>query len=164
MTLIKKYIYFVGLIIFCNCFLSCDKSIPCASATSSLIFVTFPDTETDTIIIRSFAKGTNFATLVDTFFINKLNSSYTISNDTLQIGNSFGGVNGLKSKYDYEIYLPQTNRLFKISEIIEEINHTTGGGLFSMDARGCINPIKSYKLNGLFISGDYNYQRFYIKR
>jgi hypothetical protein len=93
-----------------------------------------------------------------------LNSSYDRFNDTLQIGNSFGGDNGLKSKYDYEIYLPQTNRIFRISEINEEITHTSGGGLFSMDKRGCVNPVKSYKLNGQLISGEYNYYRFYIKR
>ena len=164
MNYFRNSILVLGLNIFCICLLSCGKDIPCDDATSTLNFISFPDTETDTIILKRFTKATNFVTPVDTFFFNKLNSSYAVFSDTLEIGNSFGGDNGLKSKYDYEIYLPQTNKIFRISEIIEEFTHTRGGGLFSMDKRGCVNPIKSYKLNGQLVSGEYNYYRFYIKR
>jgi len=160
----KKSILILGLPVFCNSLLSCNKDIPCDDAISTLHLISFPDIETDTIIVKRFSKATNFVTLIDTFFITNLNSSYDRFNDTLQIGNSFGGDNGLKSKYDYEIYLPQTNGIFRISEINEEITHTRGGGLFSMDKRGCVNPVKSYKLNGQLISGEYNYYRFCIKR
>ena len=155
----------ISLCIFCIFLFSCGKTIPCDDAVSGLNFISFPDTETDSIIIKRFAKATNFVSLIDTFFITNLNSTYLKSNDTLEIVNSFGGDQGLKSKYDYEFYLPQTNRFFKITEITEELTNTSGGGgLFSMDKRGCVNPIKSYKLNGQLVSGEYNYYRFFIKR
>lgn len=152
----------VGL--FCIGVLSCNKEIPCNEASATLNFIAFPDSETDTIIVKSYTKATNLTQLVDSFFIDKANSSYLLLTDTLQIGNTFGGDNGLKSTYDYEIFLPQTNRVFTITAITEVQKSTKGGGLFSMDSRGCSNPITSYKLNGQLFSGEYNYFRFYLRR
>ncbi len=164
MNFLEKNKFIIGLSVFCISLLSCGKDVPCDDETSTLSFISFPDTETDTIILRRFTKATNFNTPIDTFLLNKFNSSYSKYNDTLEIGNSFGGDNGLKSKYDYEIYIPQTNRLFRVNDIVEDFLHTRGGGLFSWDKRGCVNTIKSYRLNGQLISGEYNYYRFYIKR
>lgn len=164
MNFFAKNKIIIGLAILCISLLSCGKDIPCDDAISTLNFISFPDSETDTIILRRFNKSTNFTAPIDTFFLNNLNSSYSKSHDTLEIGNPFKGDNGLKSKYDYEIYIPQTSRLFILSDIVEEFSQTKGGGLFSMDKRGCINTIKSYKLNGQLISGEYNYYRFYMKR
>lgn len=163
MNFYSKSIFLLGLSIFCIFLLSCNKEISCNEATSTLNFISFPNIETDTIILKRFTKATNFTTPVDTFSIHNSNSSYERFNDTLQIGNSFGGDNGLKSKYDYEIFLPHSNRIFRISEITEEFTHITGGGLFSMDKRSCVNLIKSYKINGQLVNGDYNYYRFYIR-
>ena len=162
MKIHKNNIIFLGLTIFCAISLFSCKEVPCGPAIPQLNFISFPDSETDTIFIRRFIKSSNFSTLLDTFFIDKHNSRYLISNDTLDIGSSFNGDNGLLSKYDYEIFIPQTSQLFKISEINEEnSSHRVG---LSMDKTSCTNTIKSYKLNGQLISGDYNYYRFFITR
>jgi hypothetical protein len=149
------------LYIICYFLLSC-KEFPCYPAISQLALISFSDVETDTLILRRYAKATNFTTLIDTFLINRSNSTYFKSNDTLRIFNLFGGDQGLKSKYDYEIYVPQLNRLFRITDIVEEFNKTRSGP--GEVVVHCSDPIKSYKLNGQLITGNYNYYMVYIRK
>ena len=155
----KQY-FFLGLLIVITLF-AC-KEYPCNKAISEISFIAFQRNETDTIIIRKFEKATNFNQLVDTFLLNQFNSSYNLSNDTFTVSSTYGNDMGLLSKYDYEVYLPQINRDYKLTEITEDIQSRNAG--LSMDKVGCINPIKSYKINGLLVSGEYNYYIFYLHK
>ncbi len=162
-TLAKYQNSLIGFFLICFSILFSKCNVPCYTATANIGFISFQDSETNTIILRRYSKATNFATLVDTFLINKSNSSYDKLNDTLQVFNNYGGDQGLKSKYDYEVYLPQSNRLFQISEIAEWFMMQKAS--IAMDQLyHCIDPIVSYKLNGQLISGNSDYSTFYIKK
>lgn len=145
------------LLVICITIISC--SYECNNATANIGFLSFPVNETDTIIVRKFTKSSNFKSLIDTFSLNQNNSSYQSSNDTLEIYNTFGTDDGLLGKYDYEIYLPEINRLYQISEITEEFRSINTG--LSCNKVGCINYFRSYKVNGQLINGN-SYHPFYL--
>lgn len=158
----KQFLIFSAAV--CTLFVSCKEEYPCDSAKSGIGFVSFPANETDTVIVRKFLKTANFTISLDTFSLNRLNSFYQSANDTLQIINFSGIDGGILGNHDYEIILPETGRKFQITEISEEVRSQGSGGVFSMDKAGCTNLIKSYKLNGQTVTGDYHYSFFYITR
>jgi hypothetical protein len=148
----KHLVYFILFI--STSFISC-KEYPCSQASGNISITGFTINETDTIIVRKFAKSTNFSTPLATFVLDSLNSSFLRKANVLEIYGSiaYGTDNGLLSKYDYEIYLPSPNRVFQISEITEEQKTKKAG--FSMEKSGCINPITSFKVNGSLKINDY---------
>jgi len=150
---------FTFFIIISLIFFSC--SYECSNATVNFSLVSFQPGETDTIIVRKFIKMSNFISLLDTFSLNQFNSSFNTTNDTLDIRYSFGTDNGLLSKYDYEIYLPGINKLYKISEINEEFRSINQG--LSCKKIGCINSIKSYRMNGELINVNSYYTLYFVK-
>ena len=151
--LILIFIFWIALI-------SCNQ--PCINATSTISLVNFPSNETDTVIVRKFTKSENFIKLIDTFLLDNQTSGYYQSNDTLQIIASYKTDNGLLSYYDYEIFLPEIAKSYKISEIVEEFKSRNAG--FSMTKVACINPILSYKVNGQLLLGEKYNSTFYIRR
>lgn len=74
MSFIKNY-YPFGQIFLSISLFGCGKNIPFEPAKAQLNFISFSEAETESIIVRSFVKGSNFTSLVDTFIINKLNSN-----------------------------------------------------------------------------------------
>ncbi len=150
---------FTFFIIISIAFFSC--SYECSNATVNFSLVSFQAAETETIIVRKFTKMSNFTSLLDTFSLNQLNSSYSNTNDTLEVRNSYGTDNGLLSKYDYEIYLPAINRLYKVSEINEEFRSINQG--LSCKKRGCVNSFKSYKVNGVLVNVNSYYTLYFVR-
>jgi hypothetical protein len=145
----------------CILFVSCGKNVPCIEASFSLGFVAFPGAQTDSMVLRRYVIDGGFSTLIDTFSINKSSSSYSNNGDTLIIGIYSGDQSLLTSKNDYEVVLPKSNKVIKISGIREQqTSHHVG---LSMDKTVCINPIKSYSIDGTLVTGDYDYITFYIK-
>ena len=142
---------FIGLM---TIMYSCGRDEPCSEASACILrYVSFSDAQTDSIVIRKFTNDSAFDTLVDSVIITKNNSSYQKSNDTLAIiNNATGGDYTLNIDYDYEVYLPNANKLFKISNITQQQTYMRVG--LSLDKRGCVNPIKSYLLNGQLTNGD----------
>ena len=126
------------------CFLSCGE-YPCGKASSSLALISFTDAESDTVIIRRFSKSTNFGSLHDTLTLTRLHINFQRQNDTiLVLAPSDNGNNIITSDYDYEIFLPKVTRVFRLTEIIENVKygHKTGQKIY------CLNTLSSYKLNG----------------
>ncbi len=132
---------------------SCGRDEPCSEASACILrYISFPDAQTDSIVIRKFSNDSAFDILVDSVIITKNNSSYQKSNDTLDIINSAtGGDYTLNIDYDYEIYLPNANKLFKISNITQQQTYFRAVPYYK---RECVNPIKSYLLNGQLTNGD----------
>jgi hypothetical protein len=128
-------------IFFVILFSSCGKSLSCIDAVASLNFVSFADSATDSIILKKFIKDSGFTSLVDSIIITKNNSIYQKSNDTLRIETPQSGDYFIDIHYDYEVYMPVVNRVFKITDIVQEQTEMHAGGLFSMDKIGCVNPI-----------------------
>ena len=133
-------------LLFCMCSYlilpSCNQT--CHDAESSISLIGFTSNETDTIIVRKFSKSTNFTTLLDTFLVTEANTSYNRINETLHIFVSFAPEHGLASGYNYEIYIPENNKLYQISEIVENYESQNVGCKKVL----CINSIASYKING----------------
>jgi len=117
---------------------------PCTKADLQFGLVDFSDSESDTIIIRRFAKG-NLVTLKDTIAIYNIN--FTRNNDTLKMV-AFPGTALLQSDHDYEIFFPETGKLIRVTEISEEQRHLKKKGIFSTTKEGCMNQITSYMQDG----------------
>jgi len=151
------------LLIFCMCsysiFLSCEYS--CGEAELSISLIGFTSNETDTIIVRKFSKSTGFSTIIDTFLLNEKNSGYYLTNDTLEINASYGTDNGLLSRYDYEIYMPESNKLYQVSEIMENYRSESNSGC---KKEYCLNSITSYKVNGKLIPAEEYVYTLYITK
>lgn len=145
---IKTFIAFLIIIFFTD---ACRY--PCGQASANFALVNFTDTESDTIIFRRFARSGNFNELKDSFVISRdANTNFQRMHDTVlvlfSIPNRKSSLEAITSDYDYEIYLPNTNRLYKISNVEEEMQYGSGGG-----KTYCINPITSYRLNDKLIKG-----------
>jgi hypothetical protein len=141
-----------GAFIFCLVVSSsCRKKEPCIDGTPILNFVSFSDTQTESIILRKYSKGSDFNSLVDSTEWTKTNSTYEKSGDTLRILNLMGGDYALDIDFDYEVYMPFANKLFKINNIVIEQSEMNAG-LKYFDRNYCLNPIKSYTLNGQVIN------------
>ena len=142
--------HFFFFFLFCILTIISCKEYPCSHATGNISITGFSVNETDTVIVRKYAKSTNFTTPLDTFVVDSLNSSYLRKGNVLEIYGSISHGNdyGLLSTFDYEIYLPKPNRLFQISELTEK-QESRSTGFLNMDHRGCNNGFNSYKVNGV---------------
>ena len=137
--------------IFCITLLTACGSRPCIEGMPTLNYVSFTDAETDSIILRKYVKDGGFTSLMDSVIISKSNSIYQKSNDTLHILTSpYGGDYPLDIHFDYEVYMPFANKLFRISNIVVKQTEVNEG--ISMDKTNCLDPIKSYTLNGQIIN------------
>lgn len=87
---------------------------------------------------------------------------YEKSNDTLHILTANGGDYTLDIQFDYEVYIPLTNKLFQINNIVQQQIERKMG--ISLDKTVCVNPIKSYTLNGQIIGGASDYPFIYLNK
>ncbi len=139
--------------------ISCARQ-PCQMANSIPALVSFSQAETDTVVVRRFSKATNFTTLKDTFLLTSANANFQRMNDTTLLLQNIDQYNIITSIYDYEIFIPKANKLFKISDVVEKIQ-TTNAGLGKV---GCINPITSYKINGQLITPTTYFSYVYLNK
>ncbi len=101
------------------------------------------------VILRRFSKNSDFKTLRDTFLITPLtNANFQRMHDTVLVLFSIADGNSshfpITGDYAYEVYLPQADRLYKITNVVEGFQYGTRGG----EKTYCINPITSYALDG----------------
>ena len=138
------------------------RTIPCVESNPTLYFVSFSDPQTDSIVLRKCEKGSAFHTIIDSVIISRNNSIYEKSGDTLHIvTSSYMGEYSLDIQFDYEVYLPLAGKLFQLSNFTEQQTEMKAG--LSLDKNVCINPIKSYTVNGQVISGATDYHLIYLK-
>lgn len=139
---------------------SCIADVPCGRAFLNINMISFPNSETDEMIIKKFIKGSGFATTVQTFTINRNNSwYYQRPGDTLEIGNVFGNDGGLTSDFDYELNIPTTGVVYRISDIEEKKNSRK----WTLKKVYCLNNITSYKLNNQITTGTDLFTLYIIK-
>lgn len=159
-----RYRNFFGIVftIFAIVFVSCSSTQSCLEASARLNFVSFPDAATDSMILKKFIKNSGFTSLVDSVIITKTNSIYQKSNDTLYIATPEQGDYVININYDYEVYLPLTQEIFKISDIAQKLTERKVG--ISLDKTVCVNPIESYKVNGNTINSSLpDFSVIYVK-
>ena len=165
MKKIKVYNFFVIVLLFtCLVTVSCKKYIDCGLGQLTLSFVSFSDSEIDTIIVKRFDKNNGFLNTLDSIVIDMNTSNNANYNDTVVINFSIRNDNNFSSKYDYIIYLPKIERTYKVNNIIEQYDKMrNSGGLFSFDKRYCVNNITTYSIDNVVKNTDY-YQRLYINK
>jgi hypothetical protein len=122
---------------------ACSKTCYCSVATLYPSYVAFSPSETDTVVLRRYAKGTGFSTLLDTAILTAKNTVFRVNNDTLSIGADTGTVR-LVSYFDYILYLPSLQRTDSISGIYETRDTEKGSHSLSCN---CTNRILSFYRN-----------------
>lgn len=135
-----KRIAWVGALLL---FTKCTQD--CLQAEARLKLVGFAPAERNTIILKSFQRGSGFANMTDSVFVNGTNCNCIINNDTLEVSPFINNQNGLRSAYDYEVSLPAAGKTYRIESITEN-SRSVNTGLFSKVA--CVNDINTYQLNG----------------
>lgn len=148
------YKYLLVLIITC-CIYSCGRC-PCIDRDINFGFIGFDPSDVDTVIIRKYSRNNNFTTLIDTaFFDNKSSFEIQKSNDTLSF--RYRPVSfSIEKNYDWILFLPSINRVFKISNII-----SPQVSLACPNKVQCVNPVNSLTIDGVIKPGDWT---FYLKK
>jgi Fe-S-cluster containining protein len=139
---------------------SCGKKCPCYPARIYLNYIDFKVSETDTITVRRYIKGSGFLSLYDTGIISVTNSGYYPHTDTMHIRTDIESLI-LRSDYDYELFLPVPNKISRIHDIQEEFRED---GCISRNLNGCINQINAFKLDNQPVSFDHDYPNVYIRK
>jgi hypothetical protein len=126
-------------------FVSCGKEyhVDCGDPQIQTAFVNYASSDIDTFILRKFKAADNYQTLLDTFKVSKeWPGVYSISADTTTVFIA-DGIHGLKAGFDWQIFIPATNKTIFISNIVsEKKTGTCRGGIFSTDKHcDCSNRV-----------------------
>ena len=133
----------ISAFILCFLFSSCGKG-HCGKATFTLGLVAFNNSESDTIILRRFTKSTNFSFQQDSIFIDTLNTYFQKYSDTTIVRyQTPEGLQLLTDEYDYEIFLPESNSIFRLTDITYTKLYQGSG-----EKVVCYAKLNSYKING----------------
>lgn len=135
-----KRIAWMGILVL---FTQCTQD--CLQAEARLKLVGFSPAERNTIILKSYQRGSGFTSWTDSVFVNGTSCNCIINNDTLELSPFINNQSGLRSAYDYEISVPAAGKTYRIDSITEN-NRRLNTGPFSKVA--CANDINTYQLNG----------------
>ena len=130
-------------------FTSCTKEYDCSDLQIQPAFINYLPADIDTFVLRKFKPSDNYQTLIDTFVVNYgYYGLYQTSSDTTSVLVT-DGKNGIKAGFDWQLYIPATNKTVLISDIIsEKKTEKRGYGIFSMDpGPSCTNAIFTAKVN-----------------
>lgn len=130
----------------------------CASDELRYSLIGFSDQDASSIILRRFAKGTNFNTKIDTSIQD---IDFKRNNDTLNMVRRVVNMQ-ITSGYDYEFYFPLSGNTYRLTEINEEKTEQKKSFLNNTKEL-CINPIISLKVNGALVYPPY-YNHFYLRK
>jgi hypothetical protein len=149
-----KYIFAFIFIFF---FSSCCKQKDCLIGhINEISLASFTASDIDTIVVRRFTKASNFNNLLDTINLTYSNSNSYPNGDTTTIYVSDTSL-AMKANYDYEIYIPATNTVAGISNIIAPQTQHQVCTVCDCVQGPCFNPVTSFTLNGQILSDDYVY-------
>ena len=149
-----KQLFYTLLLIFAGSSFYACGSYNCGEAEGLRIStIGLTAVEIDTIILRKFTKGSGFTSRIDTLSVNSSNALFQFpytTKDTSFMGVLSAGVL-LKSKYDYEIYIPAVNKLVSITDISEP-QQRMKKGLFNTSKEYCVNAIQSFQQDGQMVT------------
>lgn len=136
-----KLLCFIPVILICSC-----GEYPCGKADIPFALVGFSNAETDTIILKRFAK--NNGILVDSFFFDESDPvRFSRKNDTLLM-TAYPSTVLLQTDFDYQVNFPGAGKLFTITDITEQQRYGKKR-LFNNAQPFCGNSISSYAVNGV---------------
>ena len=122
---------------------SCSKTCYCDTAILQPSFVSFDSLETDTVILRRYAKNSGVTSFLDSAILTAQNAGFHFNIDTLSITSDTAKAK-MVSYFDYILYLPSLNRSDSIQNIFEVRDKKEGGHNLECN---CVNQILSYQLN-----------------
>ena len=144
---------------------SCGKKCLCEPEQVIPTFVSYNQSEVDTILVKRFQKGTHFTEAYDEFLLHSGNAVISVVGDTTffipeQI------VFRLQSRWDVQLVNPFDGKTVAIADIEIEPKETHCGGIFSMDPQPCISPITGFKKDGVAVMPDPmgNFRKIVIKK
>lgn len=126
---------------------SCGQKCLCPDEQLIPAFVSYADSEIDTIIITRFQRGTNFSVAVDSFSLHPGNSIRTKTGDTTMLIVQ-PILERLTDRFDVRLFNPFDGRTILISDVEIETREINCGGIFSMDPQPCTSPITGFRKNG----------------
>jgi hypothetical protein len=137
---------------------ACCYEVDCEQENLNFGLVSFTPSDIDTIIFRKYKANSNFQSLEDTMKITNINVlTPSISGDTvLFITSNYSNVNikfQLRAGNDYEIFIPGTLKLTRITDIIEQKTRRKNCDI-SDGNKTCYNPIIGFKVEGQTKSGE----------
>jgi hypothetical protein len=147
--------FFISLTIVC--LPGCKQD--CKEADIDLSLINFTDFETNTVEVSRYTKGSNFTLKIETATLVRGTQNYQRNTDTVRLPDpAFPSGNRMTTGFDYEVNVTSAGKVFRITEIIEELRseNTKGSEL-------CMNPITSYKVNNQLVTG-VNWSSFYLKK
>ena len=144
---------------------SCGKKCLCEPEQVIPTFVSYNQSEVDTILVKRFQKGTHFTEAYDEFLLHSGNAVISVVGDTTffipeQI------VFRLQNRWDVQLVNPFDGKTVAIADIEIEQRETHCGGIFSMDPQPCISPITGFKKDGVAVTPDPmgNFRKIVIKK
>jgi hypothetical protein len=130
----------------------------CARSTGMRVnFISFTIQEVRPFTIKKYSKNSNFAQLIDSVLVDENTINYQWNNDTLNAVRLFMNTK-LLSDFDYQISIPATGSIYKITEITEPQLE----GRKSNKKIMCGNQITSCKINGQFTA--IGHEDLYLKK
>jgi hypothetical protein len=132
---------------------SCCHILQCTNDTTILnhiTFLNFTKSELDTVIVKRFVQQTNFASPMDIFILDSLNTSLVGSDSTSYSVTNFGNYRfNITVGYDYEILIPATNTLAKINNLLEpQTSIKVCDDIDGYNPTSCTNEYTSIYVNG----------------
>ncbi len=141
--------FIISTFLLITFFTSCTKEYDCTDTQIQPSFINYLPSDIDTFVLRKFKASDNYQTLIDTFVVKHgYDSYYQTFNDTTTVLVT-DGKNGIKTGFDWQLFIPAKNKTVLISDIqSEKKTGKRGYGIFSMDpAPPCTNPIYSANFN-----------------
>jgi hypothetical protein len=127
---------------------ACNR-VACTASGIIPVFVGFSVSDLDTLIIREYERGNNFATPIDTnVVISDKAYGFTSLHDTVFVGQTtfYEGKQYFLADHDWQLYIPAQNITVSFSNFDSPQTHEEYP-LIS-DIGGCTNPIYSFEQNG----------------
>ena len=142
----------------------CCYEVDCDQNNLNFGLISFAQADIDTLVFRKYQANSNFQKLKDTMQITNINVlTPAFSGDTVLFLTSNIRTTNIKFQLvageDYEIFIPGTNKLTRITDILEQ--KTTRKNCDISDGnKGCDNPIISFKIDGQLKTSE----PFYIRK
>jgi len=142
------------LICLCSC-----TSTPCFTGSFHFGLKGFTQAEADTILVRRYFPGSNFAGVADSFL---LTPGFRVQQDTLEITSISMPESFLSAGYDYQFYFPAIDKTIRLTGITEE-NREIKHSIFNNVKVGCENTITGMKADGISLTPA-GFNNFYFSR
>jgi hypothetical protein len=144
---------FSSVLMITGFFTSCCKTVTCEPGFATISFVGFSASEVETFYLRRYTKNTGFSVKVDSAVYKQGNIWYDFKRDTIFAKPNepvSSGMFFITTGYDYEVVLPSTGMVSRITEVAEQ-NYEQQFCGFAKPV--CATVISTVKVNDVLYDG-----------